>query len=341
MESGLARMAARAERAHKPLSVMLELTHACPLACTHCYLCDSTESPRSELTTDEVIHLIDEVRAAGCMFLGLSGGEISTRSDLLELVAHGRRLGLAVSLSTTGWGWTPKEIEEVAALSPDVRISLYSADPVVHDRITGTEGSHRAALTALEQFAAHGVHTTVNCVAMRENASGLAQLIALAETLGANLALDPTVTATVTGDPVTAAQRAGRPQLESFFALPAMQRFAHVARQHPAADEPMCGIGKRSCVIGPSGDVYACTNYRKSLGNIRRQSFADIWQRSPHLQWLRNLTAADLTGCNACDRFSYCNRCAVVAQAEDGDFLGPSEWACGIAAAKEASRRQP
>ncbi|MBK8482104.1 MAG: hypothetical protein IPL40_13205 [Proteobacteria bacterium] len=53
--------------------------------------------------------------------------------------------------------------------------------------------------------------------------------------------------------------------------------------------------------------------------------------------WLRALTSADLAICSGCEKFGYCNRCAALALDEHGDLLGPSAWACRVAAAKEAA----
>ncbi|MFH1177049.1 MAG: radical SAM protein [Acidobacteriota bacterium] len=317
---------------------MLELTHACPLACVHCYLrTEPSQARPRELGTAEVMRVVEEVRRAGCMFLGLTGGEISTRGDLLELVRHSRGLGLAVYLSTTGLGWTATQIQELAALYPaGVNVSLYSADPAAHDRITGREGSHAATLAAVRLFVAHGLHVTAKCVLMHETADGMAGVLALGEELGVQVALDATVWPTTGGDTGPLALRSRREQLERFFAAPQVRRFARVVERRPTPHESICAIGKRSCVIGPAGDVYACSSYRRSLGNVRQQSFAEIWHHSPHLHWLRGLTAADLSTCSACEKFSYCNRCAALALSEDHDFLGPSSWACQLAEVKEA-----
>src|SRR3990172_13143979 len=94
-----------ASRAQIPLSVLFEVTHRCNLGCEHCYL---TEGPvgrprpsRAELTLDEVRRVLDELAAAGTLFLTLTGGEGFLRRDLLDIVAHARARGVSVAVFPT------------------------------------------------------------------------------------------------------------------------------------------------------------------------------------------------------------------------------------------------
>jgi hypothetical protein len=56
---------------------------------------------------------------------------------------------------------------------------------------------------------------------------------------------------------------------------------------------------------------------------------------------LRRASAADVEVCSSCEKFSYCNRCAGTALAEDGALNGPSSWSCHLAAAKEKAAGLP
>src|SRR5581483_4846708 len=72
------------KRERVPAEVMLEVTHRCNLPCTHCYLPDHED--HGELSFDEICGIFDQLREAGTLFLTLTGGEVLSRSDFLEIV---------------------------------------------------------------------------------------------------------------------------------------------------------------------------------------------------------------------------------------------------------------
>lgn len=338
----LRELVARAAVKYRPFSVLFELTHRCHLACVHCYLDDNHQwhDKARELTTQEAMHAITQLRAAGCMFLTLSGGETFLRPDLFDLLRHARKLGLAVSLFTTGTLLHDKHLPELKQMYlRGIELSLYSADPEVHDAITQRLGSQRKTLHALEQLLAHGIPVAIKCPLMRANADSYPGLKALAERHNIRLTVDPTVAATNAGQLAPVNMRLTPEQLREFYARPEFRGTG----AWPAADPngAICAIGKRSCVIGPFGDVYTCLGYQRSLGNLREQSFDEIWSDTGVLHKLRRLRVADLPVCGSCEKSSYCGRCAGSALLEEGSFDAASDWACKTASAKEAALGRP
>jgi len=327
-----------AERAYRPMSAMIEITHRCHLACVHCYLEDNHawQDKARELSTDELLDIIGQLRAAGCMFLTITGGEVFLRPDVLPIVRHARRLGMAVVLFTTGTLLEQQHIDELASLHMRrVELSLYSADAAVHDAITARAGSHEKTMRAIHGLKARGVPVLIKCPLMRGNFDSYEGLKALAEQLNVPLRIDSTITPQNDGGLEPTRQRLTSDQLVQFYAKPELRQYGEVQRRLPTAHDSICGIGKRGCVIGPFGDVHTCMGYKPPIGNLREQSFAEIWRDTGTLYKLRRASAADVQVCGQCEKFSYCNRCAGTALAEDGAFDGPSSWSCHLAAAKE------
>jgi len=167
-----------ASRAHIPLAVLFEVTHRCNLGCEHCYL---TEGPvgrprptREELGLDEIGRALDQLAEAGTFFLTLTGGEVFMRRDFLEILAHARSLGFSVTIFTTGTLLTPETAARVAALHPlSVEVSMYSARPEIHDRVTRIPGSHARSLRALRLLGDHGVVILIKSPLMTLNSEGL------------------------------------------------------------------------------------------------------------------------------------------------------------------------
>lgn len=344
MTMTLAHALNRASAAGELVTALVELTHRCHLACVHCYLDDKNDQEKrsDELSTLEAQALISELRAAGCLFLTLTGGEIFLRPDVLDLAHHARDLGMAITLFTTGTLIGERRAREIAALRPwRVELSLYSTNPAVHDAITERPGSHAATTRALARLQRLGVPLAIKCPLMQANFDSYDDLKAYAAGRGMPFRADVTVTPTNSGHLGPTATRPRLDQLAFFYGRPEIRRFAAVQRKRPAPDERLCAIGTRSCVISPTGDVFACLGYAKPLGNVRKQPLLEIWRDSPAARYLRTLRAAHLDACASCEKFSYCNRCAGMALCEHGDFLGPSAWACQLARAKEKAAGLP
>jgi radical SAM protein with 4Fe4S-binding SPASM domain len=333
-----------AERTYRPIGAMIEITHRCHLACVHCYLEDNHawHDKGRELTTAEVLGIIDQLRAAGCMFLTITGGEVFLRPDLFEILRHARGRGLAVVLFTTGTLLTPAHVDELARLHlRRVELSLYSADPLVHDAITQRTGSHAKTMHALHALLERRIPVVIKCPLMRTNFDSYDGLKGLSEQLGITLRIDSSVTPMNDGDLRPTRERLTQAQLVAFYSKPELRPFGEVQQRLPRANDSICGIGKRGCVIGPFGDVHTCMGYKPSIGNLRERSFEEIWRDTGVLYKLRRASAANVDVCSSCEKFSYCHRCAGTAAAEDGAFNGPSSWSCHLAAAKEKAAGLP
>ena len=74
-----------------PHIVAWESTVACNLACVHCRASAQTVPEPDELTTQEVMNLIDQLAAYSQPIFIISGGEPLMRPDIYEVAAYGDR----------------------------------------------------------------------------------------------------------------------------------------------------------------------------------------------------------------------------------------------------------
>jgi MoaA/NifB/PqqE/SkfB family radical SAM enzyme len=323
--SHYSRVIRAASRAHVPLSVMLEVTHRCNLGCAHCYLTEGPVGrPRpsgEELSLEEIGRIFDALAEAGTLFMTLTGGEVFLRRDALDIVAAARARNFSVTVFTTGTLLTPEKAAALADLHPlSVEVSIYSARPEVHDAVTRIPGSHARSLRALRLLRERDVIVLLKSPVMTLNSGEYHGIAALAEELGAGYAFDPVLTPRRDGDRTPLAFSPDAETLRRFFADPVLaQQFAQPVKCLPEPGEELCGTGRRVCLISPYGDVFPCGVHPVPAGNLRRQSFAEIWTGSPVLREIRTKTAGDLhDGAHASGGF----RCSALALIEDGDFLG-------------------
>ncbi|HEX2712674.1 MAG TPA: radical SAM protein [Candidatus Acidoferrales bacterium] len=337
------RLVSRTVERHIPFNVHLDLTYRCNERCVHCYL---EHEDHGELTTAEVKGILDQLAAAGTLFLTLSGGEIFLRKDLFELLAYARELHFDLSLKTNALLINTERARRLRELGVRrIQISIYSADPAVHDAITKVRGSLERSIRAIRFLKSQGLQVKIACPLMKQNLTAYRSVLALAEELDVPYIFDLTITPKMDGDmSLLALRNAGRdllPVLRDPVLNPRVNGGAKPAGATGSAvssglemglyEGIPCSAGHNSCYISPYGDVYPCVQMPVPTGNLRQQGFEEVWYESPKMQRVRGVRESQLPVCSRCSIRQFCERCPGLAQMEGGDLLGPYERACELA----------
>lgn len=314
-----------------PLSAHLDITWRCNERCVHCYL---DHDGKGEMTTGEIKDVIQQLAECGTFFLSISGGEPLLRRDCWEILEYARALKFNVKLKTNAVMIGPKEAARLRKLGIEqVQISLYSHRPEVHDAITKLPGSLRRTTDAIRHLKANGVKVSITDVLMKYNRGDAKAVKKLAEELGVNFVIDPTITPMLNGDlgvmslGITTAELEEIMHTEEFvgdvgeFCAPVSSASDDVL------DGYSCSAGHTLAYISPFGDVYPCVQFPMPCGSVRKQSFHEIWYKSSAFEDLRSVRVRDLHTCSHCTHNSYCSRCPGLAYME-GDFRGPSSRDC-------------
>lgn len=324
-------LAQRALDRDVPLSVQLDVTYRCNERCVHCYL---DHDDHGEMTTAEIRGLLDQLAEAGVFFLTLSGGEVFMRRDFLDIVEYARSLMFCVKIKTNAFMIGEKEAQRLRDLDvQDVQVSIYSHRPEVHDAITLLPGSLKRSVAGIRRLRSRGVKVVIANVLMMQNLSDHDGVIQLAKELGAGYAIDPTITPMMDGDRSILRLGLGVPQLKGVFHNPDLvgdvDEFCAVSPSD--SDDHLenfpCSAGHTACYISPYGDLYPCVQFPLPSGNLRRQTFMDIWRNSTQLNEVRSITVGDLPVCSGCGHSSSCSRCPGLAYME-GNMRGPSTQDC-------------
>jgi radical SAM protein with 4Fe4S-binding SPASM domain len=314
-----------------PMSVQLDLTYRCNERCVHCYL---DHDDHGEMTTAEIKHLLDEMAEAGVFMLTLSGGEIFLRKDFFEILEHARRLTFCIKLKTNAIMIHEREAARIRDLGVEsIQISIYSHRPEVHDAITLVPGSLKRSLDAIRFLSSQGLKVIIANVLMVQNMQDYEGVRALAEELGVESTLDPTVTPMMDGDRSTLNLGVDNAALQGLFRNESLvgdvEEFCAVPPR-PGEDELQslpCSAGHTACYVSPYGDFYPCVQFPLTCGNVRQQRFVDIWRNSEQLKEVRSIRVKDLSGCSQCTHVTNCTRCPGLAYME-GNMRGPSTQDC-------------
>jgi len=314
-----------------PFSVHLDLTYRCNEKCVHCYL---DHHDHGEMTTAEIKHLIKEMAEAGVFFLTFSGGEIFLRKDIFEILEYASALTFCIKLKTNAVLIREAQAARLRDLGiKSIQISIYSHRAEVHDAITKVPGSLRRSINAVRFLKSQGLKVIMANVLMTQNRQDHHGVRALAEELGAEYTLDPTITPMMDGDRSILNLNTGESALreiyrdEAYVGNPDQFCAPPSPPDEDSMDSLPCSAGHTACYVSPYGEFYPCVQFPISCGNVRQQRFIDIWRDSPQLKEVRAIRLRDLSSCSQCAHGSTCTRCPGLAFME-GDMRGPSTADC-------------
>jgi len=152
----------------KPV-VVWNLTRACNLKCVHCYAKATFGPAPDELTHDEGLALLQDLKNFGVPVVLFSGGEPLMRADLFELVAFTVAHGMRAVISTNGTLITPGVARRLKDLGLSyVGISLDGVEKT-HDKFRGEAGSFAKAMAGVRNCQEAGLKVGLRFTISRLN----------------------------------------------------------------------------------------------------------------------------------------------------------------------------
>ena len=323
-----------------PHVVAWNLTRRCNLECAHCYIsAGPSEAADGELSTDECLRIADEILELNPapLFI-LSGGEPLLRDDLTTIASHAVRRGATVVVGTNGTLLTD---DRIAALKDagitGVAVSVDSLEPRRHDNFRHGHGAFYATAAALERLLKHRLDFIIQTTVTKGNRTELRGLVdwaaeqgavsfnayfLVATGRGAHLSdLTPDEYESTLVELVEHHRRhLGRMMVRAKCAPHFMRLVHQLVPDSPVLSyETRCPCGTQYCRITPDGKLTPCPYNPTPAGDLRRQSFADVWRDAPLFAELRG---AALGGrCGRCEYRVMCGGCRARALALTGDHL--------------------
>jgi len=284
------------QRAPRPLGLLAELTHRCPLGCPYCSNPLALEPRADELDTASWARVFKEAAALGVLQVHLSGGEPAARRDLVELTRAAHDAGLYTNLITSAVGITRETFGKLSDAGLDhVQISIQDNEPGTADHIAGYKGAYARKQALAAEVTRLGIPLTVNAVMHRANIDHVEEMVTLALKFGAKRVEIAHVQYYGWALKNRAQLMPTRDQVDRAVAAVETLRKQHHGRividavvpDYYARFPKACvgGWGRRSLNVTPSGKVLPCHAAESIPGltfwNVRAHSLADIWDNSP------------------------------------------------------------
>jgi len=162
-----------------PSSCTLYVTERCTKSCLHCVV-RSDPTPREELSTDQFVYILEQLRRMGVFSVIITGGEPLLRPDIADVLNAANNLGLGISLLTDYDAIDEKHFKLFARLPRlhYIQTSLDGAAASSHDFIRG-KGAFKKTLRRLQLLAEHNIQYTISVAVSKRNLHELDAIVDL------------------------------------------------------------------------------------------------------------------------------------------------------------------
>ena len=327
-----------------PFLIVWDFTYRCNLRCKHCYASAGT-AWKDELSTQEALHVVEELADCGVAIIAFSGGEPLIRKDFFKVVAHAQHCGIFTAVATNGTLLTPKVVKKLkAAQIGYAQISLDGATPATHDMFRGIPGMFQKTIQGIKNCITEGIFVEVATTGTTFNFHEFPAIIDLCRILGVDWFMHYNFVPTGRGDFIAENdlspekreellsllfrenEKGGMPLLST---APQFARFS--LQQSQDAEEVMipthfynprlggklqnlsefiggCGAGRFYAALRANGDIDPCVFLPRTVGNIRKNNFEELWDHCDIFEILRDRSHLE-DNCGSCAFKYVCGGC--------------------------------
>ena len=312
------------------------------LACTaNCPTCQLRKSLHRELlggrklSFEQWMTIFADASQLGVKRLDISGGEPTLYKQLMDLIQAGKQYGWYVNVNSNGSLIDEDYAQRLLAAGLDsISISLYSADPQIHDQMRRLNGLWEKATRAVKIFshlreAYPRFKIATQSLLCRENYRGLRDLVELHYNLGSDMIAFTYLEGDFEGQfllnegEIAEFRREVLPQVRSFCltldpavrseavrvvesvyseAINSHANFAKGIYRPSELNLPPCQRPKNFTILLANGDVHPCNmveySHEPVMGNLFDKSLSEIWHGEKWNRFRESL-------------FDYCRLCPI------------------------------
>jgi radical SAM protein with 4Fe4S-binding SPASM domain len=331
------------------------ITWRCTRRCVgNCLYCSYTpeHAVDSEVDTRTAYRIVDETYYFGAPWFGISGGEPLVRQDIFDIAEYARKIGLEVSLITSGFVFDEKRLNNLVRNEVHTAVSV-DGTRESNDQIRG-KGAYDKALHAVKKLSENGILDCIVTTMTKHNIKDAEHTVKLAAEYHARMIvfhnLVPVGRAGPNMPDLAPSPEEYEAAFNNIYDLQVKYAgkidvnvyspfYARIVKQkNPLGFDDWyhnhflgkCTIGGKYLSITENGDYRPCgfnENYR--LGNVKYKGLKATWdelqQSRLHLK-LRD--KSNIKGkCGVCEYREICGGCRTRAEYYTGDLF-ESDPAC-------------
>lgn len=323
-----------------PIVGGIEITFRCNFRCRHCYVPEEERSTKKEMSTEQILRIIDEIAKEGCLWLLITGGDPLIRKDFLEIYTHAKKKGMLITVFTNGSLITSEIIECFQELPPYlVEITIYGMTEKTYRKVTQTKGNFQRVLRGVHSLLDTGIPLKLKAMAMKSNKHELWEIKRFAENLGVDFRFDAVINPGLDGSRNPCKERLSPEEVVELDLLDLervkeWRRFAQSFQGLPEHPDWLyhCGAGINCFNIDSQGRLALCLLAREPNYDLLAGAFREGWR---DFLYKARLQKAPPGKCSTCNKISLCGYCPGWAQLEGHNPKEPLDYLCQITRLRE------
>jgi len=276
---------------------------------------------QSEMSTLQVINIINQLPELGTWLLCISGGEPLLRKDIFKILGHIEKQEIAIWFLTNGMLINEQVAEQLASIRTltMIQLSLDSCVPEHHDFHRGVKHAFEKTTQGIENLVKYNITPEIEMVITHINLDDIEETIAYLYNLGVKkVKIGPALTTTgkglhnkkklvlntdelkLTGERIVKLQKKYK---SSMYIVPTREFLLHTVEPSALNGKNNCGVGQSFLYISPNGLVYPCIfSYGQEfiVGDAKKETLSHIWKTSSLLQKYRSRTVFEGERCKSC-----------------------------------------
>jgi heme b synthase len=350
-----------------PKWIAWEITRRCNLKCIHCRSSSEIEvKEHPDFHTEEAFRIIDDITSYAKPVIVLSGGEPLLRTDVFDIAQYGVDKGLRMCLATNGTLVTDDVCDKIKASGIKiVSLSLDGSTEDIHDDFRNQKGAFTGTINAARLFKKHGIEFIINSSFTKRNQEEIPKVYKLAKDLGATAWYMFMIVPTGRGEEIMneliskdnyeeilewhyqmekdEKDMLVRPTCAPHYYRVVLQKSKEEGTKFERRTLKFSTGGAKGCIAGQlialidvDGNVLPCSYFPKPAGNIKKESFKEIWENSGLFKELRDFKKYK-GKCGSCEYITVCGGCRARSYSVYGDYLEEEPF-CGYVPMKLRKR---
>ncbi len=310
-----------------PASICFGITSKCNFSCKHCLNRNQAVS-EPDMTTEELMGVIDQMAEAGTKGVSLFGGEPLYHPDIKRIVEYLNKRSIGISLNTNGSLIDAEMARWLKAHGVgNAVVSFDGASASVMDEMRG-KGAFEMSVRGVKALSAEGISSLLSVTLTRLNYKNVREMVLLGREIGGEairfnhvffggnaacfakeLYLEPGEEKKAIDAVWKAKDEFGDFVSGDSSYLCQKKKLEAVRDYRPARDKisvPPCGAATSKCAIRPDGWVVPCEIiWDVRCGNLKKDRLKDIWENSYLLNSFRRPLVVDLEKIPECKGCEY------------------------------------
>lgn len=326
------------------LYLNLEFVNFCNLGCEGCWNGYSTESKcfdknekheptstyKEKLTTKQYLEIIDQAHELGVQYIDfIGGGEPLISNDFFALVEYAHRKGIKCETFTNGTLIDEETARLLYKYEVIPFVKVYSLAPEKHDKMVNREGAHAQVMEALEHLKNAGYgkspkHTIVlESIITNTNFNEIKDMWKYSRENDFIPYIERFVGLEYNGSAENLPTPNELKELWLDILEMDQKEYGYTFPLLPLRIGYTCSSAFFSVYVQSDGIVRPCAGSFTDVGDLTKQTLAQVLQESDTLYNLRNLKTCNTGECKNCPYFDleYCPGCRGMALFHNKDIV--------------------